>query len=341
MKYDWKVIGHEKILTKLERDLENNNIASATLLVGPEEIGKSRVIKTMAKILSIGKDFSHNHEIAQQIEKNIYPDVITVGALWQKDILEDFEIIAKSSNFDQSERKKKKMISNTISIDDVLSFSSRLYEKSGNRYKICLIKDAHRMNSSAANAFLKILEEPPEKTIFIMTAKHEDLLPKTVISRTRVFQMNLVPQFEIRNYLDKENTAFSDEEKTELITLSQGRPARLNRFLKNPDFLMAERNFYYEIAKLLAESSLPERLKFAEDLAQNEEREINEFFNRFIHFLRSILIEKINNKNMPLAQKLSFEQIIDLILKTALAEKRIIANVNKRLTLENLFISFP
>ncbi len=341
MKYDWKVIGHEKILAKIERDLELGNIASATLLVGPEEIGKYRVAKTFAKILNSGGSFSHDSEISQQIEKNIHPDVTTISALWQKDKLEDFEIISKSSNFDQSERKKKKMISDTISIDDVISFSSKLYEKTSSKYKICLIKNVHRMNHNSANAFLKILEEPPEKTIFIMTASHEDLLPKTVTSRTRVFQMNLVSQATIRKYLNTVERIMEDDEKEELITLSQGRPARLNKFLNDSDFLIEEKNFYHQIAELLSKDEIGQRMKFAEEMAQNDPQKIIEFFNRFTHFLRSVLIEKINNKDMYLCKKLSFEELKSLITKTMLAQKRILANVNKRLTLEELFISFP
>lgn len=340
MKYDWKIIGHERVFEKIERDIEKGNIATATLFVGPEEIGKYRAAKTFAKILECGEEFSHDHLIARQIEKNIFPDVITVSRLWQKEKMEDFDVIAKSSNFDQSERKKSKMSSDTISIEDVASFTGRLYEKPQARYKICLIKDVHRMTQSAANAFLKILEEPNPRTIFIMTTTHEDLLPETIISRTRVFQMHLVPRETIRAHLEERRPDLSYEEKQELITLTQGRPARLARFLRNPDFLLSERTFFHEIAGLLAGGALGERLNFAENLAKRD-REIMEFFDRFLHLLRSLLIEKVNQKNLPLSRKLSYEQLVGLIEKTSLAKKRIFNNVNKRLTLEDLFLSFP
>jgi len=79
LKFDWKVIGHEKILNRLEKDIKTGNIASATLFVGPEEIGKSCVAKTFAKILQSEGDLRNDNDIVRQIGKNIHPDVVTVG----------------------------------------------------------------------------------------------------------------------------------------------------------------------------------------------------------------------------------------------------------------------
>lgn len=340
VKFDWRIIGHEKILNKLERDIENNNIASATLFVGPAEIGKSRVCKTFAKILQCGELFSYDHEISKQIEKNIFSDVVIVDLLWQKDKMENFDIIGKSSNFDQSHRKKNNMRSDTISIDDVRAFSERLYEKPNANYKICYIKNAHRMKKEAANAFLKILEEPPTKTIFLLTATHENLLPSTVVSRTRVLQMNLVPRKIIENYLEENYPNMKTEEKNEILTLTQGRPARLQRFLENPDFLLSEREFFHEISNVFLQKTPSERMIYAENLAKNE-IEITEFFDRFLHFLRSILMEKIQEKNLPIASKLTYDEINNIIENANLAKKRIFNNVNKRIVLENLFLSLP
>lgn len=339
MKYEWNIIGHQKIIEKLENDLESNNLSSSLLLVGPAEIGKFKVAKTFAKILESGEDYTSNHSICRQIDKNIFSDVISVDTLWQKDYMENFDIIGKTSNFDQSHRKRKNMRTDTISIDDIRAISERIYEKPQANYKICLIKNIHRMNMEAANAFLKLLEEPPERTIFILTANHEKLLPETVVSRTRVLQMNLVGKSILKKYLEKENPGISDEKKDELLNLTQGRPARLQRFLSDPDFLMSEKAGFHEISNLFLQSSLIDKINFADKLSK-ENTEIIDFFDRFLHFLRSLLIEKISGKNMPISESIKKEKIISLIEETIKAKERIRRNVNKKLVLENLFLEF-
>lgn len=339
LQYDWRIIGHSKILAKLEQDLLQDNIASATLLVGPAEIGKARIIKTLAKILECNENFSHDLQVAKQIEKNIFSDLIAVGALWQKDKLESFDFIGKSSNFDQSHRKSKNMRTDTISIDDVRAFTERLYEKPNAKYKICLIKNIHRMNMEAANAFLKVLEEPPVYTKFLLTASHEKLLPETVISRTRVIHLGLVNNQVLIDYLTKHHPELTDAKVAEMVSLSQGRPARMQKFLSKPDFLLQERSFFHEIADILLKSSIIHRMQYAEKIAKNNEN-IKEFFDRLLHFLRSILIEKIEKQKMPINENLKIDQIINLITKTNQARLDVDHNVNKRLVLENLLISF-
>ncbi len=63
-------------------------------------------------------------------------------------------------------------------------------------HKIAIIKDAHQMTDESANAMLKLLEEPPEKSIIILTAEDKALLPETIVSRSQVvdFGINGVQQ---------------------------------------------------------------------------------------------------------------------------------------------------
>ena len=337
MKFDWKIIGHQKIIEILEEKFFNNKIPSSILLVGPQQIGKFNLAKTLAKIIQCGEDFSFDSEIAKQIDKNIFPDFIQVGDLWQKDKLENFNIIAKTSSFDQKHRKNKNMRSDIISIDDVRSFSEKIFEKPNSSFKICLIRDVHRMSVEAANSFLKILEEPPSKTIFLLTTTHENLLLPTVLSRTCIFQMNLVSNNILQEYLQKEN--LSQEKKSTLLTLSQGRPERMKKLIQDPDFLLAEQDFYHQLVNFFTPQNLMVKINFLEKILKDD-HELKEFFDRLLHFLRSLLIEKIKGKEMDISGKISHSKLIFLINETNLACQRIKQNLNKKLVLEKLLFSF-
>lgn len=77
---------------------------------------------------------------------------------------------------------------NEIKIEEVRKVNVFLQNKS-KKWRIIIIQNAEKMNQNAANALLKILEEPPKKTIFICTAIHE--LPLTVLSRMNKFFLSI------------------------------------------------------------------------------------------------------------------------------------------------------
>ena len=237
MKFPWRILGHEAILERLENDLEEQRIAHAYLFCGPQEIGKFRVVKTFAMLLQCAQgNLCRSCTACLQLEKNIHPTTTVVDRLWIKDKQEDLESLAAFSNFDQSHRKKTGKRSDQIGIDDVFVFTDRLWQTTSEPFKICLVRDIERMTEEAMNAFLKILEEPPSKTIFLLTATHRDALLPTLVSRTRVVEMALVPNSTLRAELPAAE-AFSPADIDQILTLSQGRPKRFLRFLENPDFL--------------------------------------------------------------------------------------------------------
>ncbi len=345
MKYDWQIIGHEKILNKLESDLKANNIASAMLFIGPNDIGKAKICKTLAQILQTfqtEQGFSFDHPIAKEIRQNNFADVITVDALWQQDKLTDFEIISKTSNFNQTGRKKSRMKSDTISVDDIRTITERIYGKKNSDFKICFIRNIHRMTTNASNAFLKVLEEPPEKTVFLLTTTHQNLVLPTLISRTRVCQLNLLADKILESFLIKNSLQIlTEEEKDSLLKLAQGRPGILKKLLDNHDFMQEEKEFFTQINHLLIKANQIEKMKFVENIVKNEiknNNSINQFLERLLHFLRSLLMEKIIQKHNYQVDKFLLVDIIKSIKQVNLAREQISKNINKRLILENLFL---
>ncbi len=99
-------------------------------------------------------------------------------------------------------------------------------------YKVMLIGDAHSMNISSSNAFLKTLEEPPQKTVIILfTSELGKILP-TIISRSAIVHFRPVAKDDIRQFLkDRHNCA----DAKNVANLSCGRPGRAISALANPD----------------------------------------------------------------------------------------------------------
>ena len=63
MKYNWSIIGHEKQLERIEKDISSGNLAHAYLLLGPNSVGKSTVARKMAGILQCENDFCTFHAL--------------------------------------------------------------------------------------------------------------------------------------------------------------------------------------------------------------------------------------------------------------------------------------
>lgn len=141
---------------------QTGHLGQGYLLSGAEGIGLSEFAMSMAEgllcqtnALEGCQNCVHCHQFAQ----STHPD------FFQLQVLED---------------KKE------ISIDQVRALTDKIYTTSHQGgYKVALIEQVELLNVSAFNALLKTLEEPPAKTILILTSYQTSLLPATIISRCR------------------------------------------------------------------------------------------------------------------------------------------------------------
>lgn len=156
----------------------------------------------------------------------------------------------------------------SIGIDDVkslrLQFSLR--NTSGEK-RLIFINMAHTMTHEAQNALLKILEEPPEGTVFIINTAGLDQLLSTVLSRGAPIIAEKPNQDDLNNYFV--NKGYKQGEISQALAISNGWPELAENILfdESTDF-MNELNF----AKQLLQSSLVKKLKEVEALSKQKQR---------------------------------------------------------------------
>lgn len=155
------VVGQENITKTLLKAIQNNHLGQAFLFNGPRGVGKT----TCARILA--REVNHFH--TEGFDEN------------QEYSFNIFELDAASNN-------KVEDIRNLI--DQV-----RIPPQIG-KYKVYIIDEVHMLSSSAFNAFLKTLEEPPSYAIFILATTEKHKVLPTIISRCQVFdfQRITIPQ---------------------------------------------------------------------------------------------------------------------------------------------------
>lgn len=260
------IVGHERQIALLSQDIESGNIAHAYLLSGPPHLGKMTVAHWFAsEILTRGLAPGEETESARRhIERLTHSDLLVLDQLWIEKLCDDWSVIARSSNVNQLHRSKKSepAKTDTISIDDIREMQHRLYETSMGTHRCCLIRSVERMQDAAANAFLKILEEPPEGLVFILTTQAQSALLPTITSRTRILHFATLPHATLLPILD----GVDDEDAAFILRLAQGAPGIVYRLRDNPDALRLEKQVYDKALSFWDSRSLKNRLQILSPL---------------------------------------------------------------------------
>jgi DNA polymerase-3 subunit delta' len=212
------------------------------------------------------------------------------------------------------------------------------------RHRGIILVDAHKMNASAANALLKLLEEPPERTLFVLTAPQPgDLLP-TVASRCQHIRFNPISRRQLQEALIDRHQV-TEEEARIVAALAGGSIKRAVEMVQSN--WMSRRNWLIREFMALSLKSIHHLLALAEELARSREK-LHEGLDILQGWLRDLLIhryapDKILNADLmePVPREAAGwhpEAILTQMKAIETARRRIEANANPRLTCEALLI---
>lgn len=182
--------GQEFVAETLKNTIQSKKIAHAYLFSGPRGCGKTSTARIFAKALNC-----ENGPTATPCGKCQHCLEITQGAA-----LDVIEIDGASNT----------------SVNDVRQIKEEvMYAPQSSRYKIYIIDEVHMLSTSAFNALLKTIEEPPEYVVFIFATTELQKVPATIKSRCQQFNFRLVPIDTVEKLLEdaaKEIGIQADEE---------------------------------------------------------------------------------------------------------------------------------
>ena len=197
-----ELIGQKVVSETIINSIKADKIPNAYLFTGIRGIGKTTIARIVAKSLNC----------LNGIEK-----------LCEKNLCINCEGISKSSHMDVLELNG----ADKTSIDDIrdlIEFSR--YGPTSSKYKIFIIDEVHQISSSAFNALLKILEEPPNYLKFILATTEIKKVPVTIISRCQRFDLSRVKSEDLFQFIkkvkNKENGNVSDEALKLIVKISEG-----------------------------------------------------------------------------------------------------------------------
>ncbi len=299
------IIGHKKNLDFLEKAVNDGNLANVNGFFGPEEIGKKTIALSLAaKMLKIEPEKLHTH-----------PDFLFL-----------------ERGYDEKTGKTKK----DISVDQIQRVGGFLKNRSwlGGK-KVVVVDGAQFLNSSGANAFLKVLEEPGEESFVFLVADDEKKIPATILSRSQILFFSLVADEEMRDYL--QNNSIKDG-IDEILYWAWGRPGRMRRLLNEENFLAGLREEKSRWQRMLRQSFY-ERLKEIEVLFGPASGDHIESREKLIDIL-DIWTMLWREVFLSGAQGFDTNTVLKILENLRTARELLAKNVHPRLLVEKIILTF-
>lgn len=313
------LIGHEEQEKLFLEAFLSGKMHHAWILHGPSGIGKATLAYKIARFLisNIGNqdtgflnepvtsiNLSNTHPTFKLISSQACPDLLVI----------EREFDAKSGKF-----KKE------ITIDNVRKINEFMHKTSSNgNYRVVIVDGADTMNRNSQNAILKVLEEPPAKTIIILTANNIGAFLPTIKSRCRSLKLNSLSKEKIYELLSKFCPKTSDEEHKKIALLSEGSIGNAMQINEQNGL-----NVYEDLLSLLAKNLNAKQIhKLCEEYGNSKN-------DKKYQLLTSMLINFLSKKIISIAKQKPIENVSGLE-NIILAEENIQDLIKIKETIEKI-----
>jgi DNA polymerase III subunit delta' len=315
------IYGHEKKIEIIQKALAQKRIGHAYLFSGIPAVGKKTIAWEFVKALNCEKEDALHDSCGEcsscrKIQRGNHPDVFSVEA--------DGQFIRIDAIREIQEQMKCKPLEA--------------------RRRVFVIDDADKMNDQAANALLKILEEPSPSNILILVTARPYSMPSTIISRCQHMRFNPLRFDTVAKFL-VDRIGMDDQRALLLAGLSGGSLGHAMEL--NEDDIVVYRTELIKLLSITQRNDPFSLINFASFLGQGK-KEIKQGLNILSTIFRDALVFKETQKNEMLvnqdnssfisiqAARLSGGQILQNIALVERTGETIDQNVNKSLTLETM-----
>lgn len=197
----------------------SNRLHHAWLLTGSQGIGKATLAYRFAKFVQ----HYDNPERAEAFRATGLDVPDDSGALHQIEAQSHPGLLILHKPYDEKTKKFKSV----IPVDEVRRLTPFFGMSSGGGgYRICIVDSVDDMNASSANALLKMLEEPPQRSLFMLISHQPGRLLPTVRSRCRTLALKPLSQTSIEEILGQNHAEIRPEEAIAVAALSEGSAGR-------------------------------------------------------------------------------------------------------------------
>lgn len=230
------IIGHQEIKDHLVRTVLENRVSHAQLFLGPEGSGSLALAHAYAQFINceakLADDSCGQCNSCRKYAKIIHPDLhfsfpffakgkeetsVTYMEEWRAAFLKNPYLSLEYWRGQLEADNKQANINIAEAHDIIKKLSLKAFEA---EYKILIMWLPEYLDTQG-NALLKLIEEPPEKTLFLLVSENQDRILNTIISRTQLVKIQKLPHQDITNYLVEER-GIQKEQAGEIAFIADG-----------------------------------------------------------------------------------------------------------------------
>ncbi len=328
------LLGHTEAEEMFLQAWKNNSLHNSWLISGIEGIGKATLAYKFARFLLSADnakkesytslDISPSSPVFKQVVGNSHPDLKIIERDYtDTDRRKIIKAINEGEQLSSDEMKGLKK-SAFIRVDDVRTINDFLSKRSGNDgWRIVIIDSIDDMNPASANAVLKILEEPPYKTLMLLISHNPNKLLPTIKSRCAKLQLKPLDDNQVASLLRRYRPELNEAAVKKITKISSGSIGKALNYVDNDavtrydnlcGILLSGKNF--KIAQVM---------DFASEASSSEDN----------YYLTQELILKFMSENIKDSGRIvEFAECWENIIKTFSEVERL--NLDKKQALINI-----
>ncbi len=372
-----QIIGQQEVKDRFIRSVSEGRIPHAQLLYGPEGVGKLPLAIAYAQYICCEHRGAHDacgvcpscvkyNKLAHPDLHFVFPVIKPTGK--QSVVCDDFigefrKLVLEKTYFSVDEwyarisgDAKQGMIYTNESEEIVRKLSMKTYEA---EYKVMIVWLPEKLHESAANKLLKILEEPYEKTLFLLVSNAPDAIITTILSRTQRIHVPGLADAEVAQALLDRHAGLTETEAADAARIAEGSYLRAEMILEegnesrvNFDRFVSIMRLAWQVGNRKDHASLKTLRKWADDMAastvgRERQKKFLQYAQRMVreNFIYNLHEADLNymtsyesdfsTRFSPFINERNVEQ---LVAEFALAERHIEQNVNAKMVFFDLVL---
>lgn len=311
------IIGQEEVKERLRQTVQDQRVSHAQLFLGASGVGKLTLAIAYAQYVNCTNrtedDSCGECPSCIKYEKLAHPDLHFIYPVatnkeikknpssklfvepWRKLLISESGYITLNDWYEAIEIENKQAIINKDDCNSIITILG--YKSYEAEYKVMIIWMADKLFHSAAPKILKILEEPPEKTLFILITEDQDKILATIRSRTQIVKIpKIKDEVLIQALLDKKKC--TNDEATRVVNLSDGSYQLAVKNLKSDEDEQQNFLLFRKWMRLCFKPDVTGIVSFVGDISKIGREKQKSFLNYALRTARNGILLNLNQDDL-------------------------------------------
>jgi len=310
------ITGQEAIKDRLRKSVRENRVSHAQLFLGPEGSGKLALALAYAQYINCTKRSEEDScgvcPSCLKYEKIIHPDLHFIYPVaktkeiddkplsrlfihhWRTLVTDQKAVFNLQDWYQKIGLENKQGIINAEDCSEIIKTLS--YKSYESEYKVMIIWMVEKLFHAAAPKILKILEEPPDKTLFILIAEQQDLILPTILSRTQLVKFSRLSDEEIVQAVISRKGCLP-EEASQVKYLADGNLNAALKILETGETDQANFEMFRTWMRLCFKPDIREIYKFTSDFTSLGREKQKSLLSYGLKVTRYCILNRFGNNN--------------------------------------------